>query len=98
MAVILEVNAEDLPLLSESHVGVLDAHTATDENGDFYSMGLLQADVDEGLLNGASVNVLAAEKTEEGSTKQEMSAVVDVSIEGIEGVADDLDVSVLKPN
>lgn len=93
---VVEANAEDLPLLGGTHVGVLDKHVTADEDGKSVSAGLIQTDVDNGLLDDASVDVLAVENSEDGSEKREMSAVVDVSVDDDEAVLDDLGVSVLK--
>ncbi|MCG7346585.1 hypothetical protein MHZ92_21010 [Sporosarcina sp. ACRSL] len=93
---VVEVNAKNQPLLGETHVGVLDTHSSAHEDGRSISAGLSQTDVDQGLLDNTSVNVLATEKAEDMSTTHEMSAVVDISVEDVDGIADDLDVSLLK--
>ncbi|MFS0689324.1 hypothetical protein AB1K89_08785 [Sporosarcina sp. 179-K 8C2 HS] len=59
-------------------------------------MGLIQTDVNDGLLDDASVNVLAAEKAKNMSTKHETSVVADVSVDNHKGLLDDVNVSVLK--
>jgi len=93
---VVEVNADELPVVGKTHVGVLDKHVEVDEDGKSYSTGLIQTDVDDGLLAEASINVLAGGKAKTDSGKHETSAVVDVSVDDDKGVLDDLDVSVLK--
>lgn len=95
---LVEVNAEDLPLLGETHVGVLDKHMVEDGDNKSVSTGLVQVDVDGDLLEKASVKVLAAEKNNEADENESMTAVADVSIGGgaLEGLVEDVDVSVLR--
>ncbi|WP_060207554.1 hypothetical protein [Sporosarcina koreensis] len=93
---VVEVNAEDLPLLGETHVGVLDKYVEVDEDRKSLSTGLIQTDVNEGLLDEVSVDVLEMEKGDDGWATRGSSAVVDVSIDDDEGILDDLGVSVLK--
>jgi len=92
---VVEMNAEDLPLLGETHVGILDKHMTADEDGESYSSGLIQTDLNDGLLDDTSVDVLASAKSEDMSTEQERSSLVDVSIDD-EGLLEDVEVSVLK--
>ncbi|MGN7388922.1 hypothetical protein [Sporosarcina sp. SAFN-015] len=88
---VIEVNGDDLPLLGETHVGVLDEHVTVGEEGNSDSSGLIQTDLNDGLLEDASVDILAMEKAE----GKEKSAVVDVSVDD-DGLLDDIGVSVLK--
>lgn len=95
---LVEVNAEDLPLLGETHVGVLDTHAKEEEGSTTVSSGLAQVDVDGDLLEDTSVKVLAAEKNTNADGQENMTAAADVSIGGgaLEGIVDDAEVSVLK--
>ncbi|MBB4823371.1 hypothetical protein HNO89_000591 [Sporosarcina luteola] len=95
---LVEVNAEDLPILGEMHVGVLDEHAKTSEAGSTVSGGLVQADFDKGLLEDTSVKVLAGEQSTSKEGESGMSAAADVHVDSgvLEGLVDELDVSVLQ--
>ncbi|MBD7984866.1 hypothetical protein H9649_09745 [Sporosarcina sp. Sa2YVA2] len=94
---LVEVNAEDLPLLGETHVGVIDKH-AKDGESQTVSSGLAQVDIDGNLLEDTSVQVLAADKTIDADGDENSNAVADVSIGGgiLDGIVDEADVPVLK--
>ncbi|QTD40955.1 hypothetical protein [Sporosarcina sp. Te-1] len=95
---LVEVNAEDLPILGETHVGVLDEHVTTSEADSTVSGGLVQADLDKGLLEDTAMKVLAGEQSTSKEGQSDMSAVADVHVGGgvLEGIVDELDDSVLK--
>lgn len=94
---LVEVNAEDLPLLGETHVGIIDKHVKDGENKSV-SSGLAQVDVNGDLLEDTSVQVLATDKTVDADGDENSNAVADVSIGGgiLDGIVDEADVSVLK--
>ncbi|HJF33788.1 MAG TPA: hypothetical protein K8V56_18635 [Sporosarcina psychrophila] len=95
---LVELNAEDLPVLGEVHAGVLDGHYKNDEENTSLSSGLIQADLDDGLLDETSVDVLAVGKSmnEENSQQSTALASVKADDDSLGGLIDDLDVSVLE--
>ncbi|GKV57626.1 hypothetical protein NCCP2222_35730 [Sporosarcina sp. NCCP-2222] len=58
---LVEVNAKDLPLLGQTHVGVLDQHVAGEEEEYSSSSSLIQAGLVNGLLDGTSLKVVGNE-------------------------------------
>ncbi|MEK5066986.1 hypothetical protein [Sporosarcina sp. FSL K6-1508] len=95
---LVELNAEDLPLLREVHAGVLDGHYKNDEASTSFSSGLIQADLDDGLLDETSVDVLVVDKSinEESSHQSTALASVQANDDSLGGLIDDLDISVLE--
>ncbi|SIT87165.1 hypothetical protein [Edaphobacillus lindanitolerans] len=76
---VVEVNASDLPILEETHVGVIDRHEATDGENAAVSGGAVSADLSNDLLDDMTANVLGgnAVGTENGSAAN--GGVVDVN-------------------
>jgi len=95
---LVEVNTEELPVLGETHVGVLDRHESSNKEGESLSAGVVQADLDNELLKDTSVKVLATEQAFTADSENSMSAVADVHVSGgvLEGLVNELDVSVLE--
>lgn len=95
---LVDVNAEDLPILGETHIGVMDRHTANTEDDHALSTGVVQLDVDGVLLEDTSVAVIALDTNEESNNFTSHSSVVNVSNGGgvLEGVVDEVDVTVLE--
>lgn len=95
---LVEVQAEDLPVVGDVHAGVLDKHVEKDAEGLSGSTGVVQADVDGELLEDTSVNVLAQEHGSSATSEANSAAVADIHVGGgiIESAVNDATVSVLK--
>ncbi|MGG0670430.1 hypothetical protein ABE073_18095 [Lederbergia citrisecunda] len=89
---VAEVNAEDLPLLGETHVGVLDRHGEADEDGKSLSTGLIQSNLDGGLLEDTSIGVLVREltATEDGQWVSESGASLYLGLPGMDAISVDV--------
>ena len=95
---LVEINAEDLPLLRETHVGIIDKHVESGNDSESFSAGLVQVDIDGDLLKDTSVDVIAAETSKNAEGWEFNSAVANVSNEGgiLDGLVDELDLTILE--
>lgn len=95
---LVEINAEDLPLLRETHVGIIDKHVESGNDSESFSAGLVQVDIDGDLLKDTSVDVIVEETTKNAEGWEFNSAVVNVSNEGgiLDGLVDELDLTILE--
>ena len=85
---LVEVNASDLPILGETHVGVLDKHTMKDEESYSVSAGLVQANLDGDLLRDTAINVLAMNKSTDvtGTTVETDGVFIQVGTQVVDPV------------
>ncbi|MET3575937.1 hypothetical protein, partial [Bhargavaea ullalensis] len=76
---VVDVNASDLPILEQTHIGVLDRHEATDGETTAVTGGVVSADLSNDLLDDVSVDVIGgnAVVTEDGYVSN--GGVVDVN-------------------
>jgi len=95
---LVEVNATELPVLGEVHAGILDNHYKVDGASTTLSSGLIQADLDDGLLDETSIDVLSVDKSMSEESSQQSTALASVKVDddSLGGLIDDLKVSVME--